>query len=43
MVVAGCINEHEVHENVEISLAALEKRLPDLEGRSSPGKTSIIK
>jgi hypothetical protein len=43
MITVGCINEHEVHEDVEISLAALEKRLPNLEGRSSPGKTSIIK
>jgi len=43
MITLGCINEHEVHEDVEISLAALEKRLPNLEGRSSPGKTSIIK
>jgi hypothetical protein len=43
MITAGCINEHEVHEDVEISLAALEKRLPNLEGRSSPGKTSIIR
>ncbi|MDR1617478.1 MAG: hypothetical protein LBS06_00335 [Treponema sp.] len=43
MITVGCINQHEVHEDVEISLAALEKRLPRLEGRSSPGKTSIIK
>ena len=43
MITVGCVNEHEVHEDVEISLAALEKRLPDLEGRSSPAKTSIIK
>ena len=43
MITVGCINEHEVHEDVEISLAALEKRLPNLEGRASPGKTSIIK
>jgi len=43
MITVGCISEHEVHEDVEISFAALEKRLPDLEGRSSPGKTSIIK
>ena len=43
MITVGCVNEHEVHEDVEISLAALEKRLPNLEGRSSPGKTSIIK
>jgi hypothetical protein len=43
MVTVGCINKHEVHEDVEISLAALERRLPKVEGRSSPGKTSIIK
>jgi len=43
MITIGCISEHEVHEDVEISLAALERRLPDLEGRSSPGKTSIIR
>ncbi|MDR0441953.1 MAG: hypothetical protein LBH44_00940 [Treponema sp.] len=43
MITVGCITEHEVHEDVEISLAALEKRLPKLEGRSSPSKTSIIK
>ena len=43
MITVGCVNEHEVHEDVEISLAALEKRLPNLEGRSSPAKTSIIK
>jgi len=43
MITIGCLSEHEVHEDVEISLAALEKRLPNLEGRSSPGKTSIIK
>ncbi|MDR2482783.1 MAG: hypothetical protein LBD08_04035 [Treponema sp.] len=43
MITVGCINEHEAHEDVEISLAALERRLPNLEGRSSPGKTSIIR
>jgi hypothetical protein len=43
MITVGCISEHEVHENVEISLAALEKRLPNVEGRASPGKTSIIR
>jgi hypothetical protein len=42
MITVGCIHELEVHEDVEISLAALERRLPNLEGRSSPGKTSII-
>jgi hypothetical protein len=43
MITVGCISEHEAHENVELSLAALEKRLPNVEGRSSPGKTSIIR
>ena len=43
MITVGCINELEAHEDVEISLAALEKRLPCLEGRSSPAKTGIIK
>ena len=43
MVTVGCINEHEVHEDVEISMAALERRLPNIEARGSPGKTSIIK
>ena len=43
MVTAGCISELEVHEVVEISMAALERRLPNVEGRSSPSKTSIIR
>jgi hypothetical protein len=43
MITVGCVTADEAHEDVEISLAALEKRLPNLEGRSSPGKTSIIK
>ena len=43
MITVGCINEHEVHEDVEISMAALERRLPNLEGRSSPAKQSVIK
>ncbi|MDR0290233.1 MAG: hypothetical protein LBI06_04790 [Treponema sp.] len=43
MITVGCISEHEVHEDVEISFAALERRLPNLEGRSSPAMTSIIR
>ena len=43
MITVGCINEHEVHEDVEISLAALEHRLPNIQGRSSPAKQSIIR
>ena len=43
MITVGCITEHEVYEDVEISLAALERRLPDLKPRASPAKQSIIK
>lgn len=43
MITVGCVSEYEAHEDVEISLAALENRLPNVEGRSSPAKSSIIK
>lgn len=43
MVTMGCFTPNEVHEDVEIALAALERRAPDLEGRSSPKKTEIMK
>jgi hypothetical protein len=43
MITCGCLREDEVYEDVEISFAALEHRLPDVEGRGSPVKTSIIK
>jgi hypothetical protein len=36
MVTVGAFSPDEVHEDVEISLAALERRLPDMERRSSP-------
>ena len=36
MVTVGCFTPEEVHEDVEISLAALEGRFPDLEKRASP-------
>jgi len=42
MITVGCKTMYEAYEDVEISFAALEKRLPDLEGRSSPNKTDII-
>jgi hypothetical protein len=41
MITVGC--SYEAEEDIEISLAALERRLPNLEGRSSPVKQSIIK
>ncbi|MCL2832695.1 MAG: hypothetical protein FWD78_05960 [Treponema sp.] len=43
MVTVGCISEHEAHEDVEISMAALEHRLPNIKGRSSPAKQTVIK
>ena len=36
MVTVGCFRADEVHEDVEISLAALEHRFPDLQRRGSP-------
>ncbi|MFW5856192.1 MAG: hypothetical protein ACOCQ1_03265 [Halanaerobiaceae bacterium] len=42
MVTVGCMTPWEVAEDIEISLAALEGRPPDLEGRGSPKKTDIM-
>lgn len=42
MIVIGCSNAEEASEDVEISLAALERRLPNLETRNSPRVTSVI-
>lgn len=38
MITVGCWNPDEVYEDIEISRAALEHRLPNLEGRSSPNQ-----
>lgn len=38
MVTIGCFDENEAIEDIEISLAALERRTPNLEKRSSPAK-----
>ena len=43
MVTVGAASVEEVHEDVEIALAALERRPPDVEGRNSPAKSSIMK
>lgn len=43
MVTVGCLTAEEAAEDIEISLAALEHRAPNLEGRSSPNKTAIMK
>ena len=42
MVTIGAHTPQEVHEDVEIAFAALERRLPDLEGRSSPNMTAAL-
>jgi hypothetical protein len=43
LVTVGCLTPEEAVEDVEISLAAIERRRPDIEGRSSPKKTEIMK
>jgi hypothetical protein len=43
MITVGVLSRHEVEEDIEISLAALERRLPNLEGRASPAAQSIIR
>jgi len=42
MVTVGCFTPEEAHEDIEIGLAALERRAPNLEGRSSPNKTAAM-
>lgn len=43
MVTVGCFTPEEAEEDIEISMAALERRAPMLEGRNSPNKTEIMK
>lgn len=43
MVTVGCFTQEEVHEDVEIALAAIERRPPQLQGRSSPKKSDIMR
>ena len=42
MVTVGCLTASEALEDIEIARAALERRPPELEGRSSPKKTAIM-
>ena len=42
MVTVGCLTAREAEEDVEIALAAIERRPPGLAGRSSPKKTEIM-
>ncbi len=43
MVTVGCLTPEEAMEDLEIGMAAIERRPPDLAGRNSPNKTSIMK
>lgn len=43
MVCIGCFNPGEAEEDIEISRAALERRLPQIGNRNSPLVTDIIK
>jgi len=42
MVTVGCFTAEEAVEDIEIGLAAIERRSPNLEGRSSPNKTAAM-
>ena len=42
MVTLGCFNEAEAAEDIEISLAALERRMPKIAGRNSPAKNQAV-
>jgi hypothetical protein len=43
MITVGCLTPEEAAEDIEISLAALEHRPPNLQGRNSPNKTAVMK
>ena len=42
MVTVGAHRPDEVHEDVEVAFAALEKRFPNLEGRTSPAANQSV-
>jgi hypothetical protein len=43
MVTVGCLTPEEAREDIETGLAAIERRPPELAGRDSPNKTTIMK
>ena len=43
MVTLGAFTPDEVHEDVEIALATIERRHPELSRRNSPAMSSILK
>ena len=42
MVTVGAHTPEEVYEDVEIALAAIERRFPNLDRRSSPNRTAVL-
>ena len=42
MVAVGCLTPREADEDIEIGMAAIERRPPRLNGRDSPHKTPIM-
>ena len=42
MVTVGCFSPEEAREDIEIGLAAIERRAPKIEGRSSPSKQAAM-
>ena len=42
MVTVGAFTPNEIHEDVEIAMAAIEHRAPKIEGRNSPKKTDAM-
>lgn len=43
MVCIGCYNSEEALEDIEYSMAAIERRLPNVSSRNSPLQTDIVK
>lgn len=43
MVSVGCFNADQAEEDIEIALAAIERRAPNISNRNSPLATSVIK
>jgi hypothetical protein len=41
-VTIGAHTAQEVHEDVEIAMAAIERRFPNMDPRNSPNKTKVI-
>lgn len=42
MVTVGAFTPDEAREDIEIGMAALERRFPNLERRASPNKAAVL-